>query len=55
VQVNSHLHASGSREAGSRPVLLRFADLAISHAFAAPRLLPMSDREKAIKILALRN
>jgi len=36
-------------------VLLRFADLAISHAFAAPRLLPMSDREKAIKILALRN
>jgi hypothetical protein len=55
VQVNSHLHASGSREAGSRPVLPRFADLAISHAFAAPRLLPMSDREKGIEIHALRH
>jgi hypothetical protein len=36
-------------------VLLRFAYLAISHAFAALRLLPMSDHDKDIEILALRH
>jgi hypothetical protein len=36
-------------------VLFRFAYLAISHGFAALRLLPMSDRDKDIEILALRH
>jgi transposase InsO family protein len=36
-------------------VLVRFAYLAVSHAFAALRLLPMSDREKDAEILALRH
>lgn len=36
-------------------MLLRFAYLAVSHAFAALRLLPMSDHEKDIEILALRH
>jgi transposase InsO family protein len=36
-------------------VLLRLAYLAVSHAFAAVRLLPMSDREKDAEILALRH
>jgi hypothetical protein len=36
-------------------VLLRFAYLTVSHAFAALRLLPMSDHEKDIEILALRH
>jgi hypothetical protein len=36
-------------------VLVRFAYLAVSNAFAALRLLPMSDRRKDIEILALRH
>jgi hypothetical protein len=36
-------------------VLVRFAYLAVTHAFAALRLLPMTDREKDIEILALRH
>jgi hypothetical protein len=36
-------------------VLVRFAYLAVIHAFAALRLLPMTDREKDIEILALRH
>jgi hypothetical protein len=36
-------------------VLLRLAYLAVSHAFAAVRLLPMSDREKDAEILVLRH
>jgi transposase len=36
-------------------VLIRFAYLAVAHAFAALRLLPMSDREKDVEILALRH
>jgi transposase InsO family protein len=36
-------------------MLLRFAYLAVSQAFAALRLLPMTDREKDIEILALRH
>jgi transposase InsO family protein len=36
-------------------VLLRLAYLAVSHAFAALRLLPMSDREKDTEILVLRH
>jgi hypothetical protein len=34
---------------------MRFAYFAVSHAFAAMRLLPMSDREKDVEILALRH
>ena len=36
-------------------MLLRFAYLAVTHAFAALRLLPMTDRQKDIEILALRH
>jgi len=36
-------------------VLVRFAYLAVTHAFAALRLLPMTHREKDIEILALRH
>lgn len=36
-------------------MLLRFAYLAVSNAFASLRLLPMSDHEKDIEILALRH
>jgi transposase len=36
-------------------VLVRFAYLAVAHAFAALRLLPMTDHEKDIEILALRH
>jgi hypothetical protein len=36
-------------------VLVRFAYLAVSQAFAALRLLPLSDREKDVEILALRH
>jgi transposase len=36
-------------------VLVRFAYLAVAHAFAALRLLPMTDREKDVEILALRH
>lgn len=36
-------------------MLLRFAYLAVTHAFAALRLLPMTDREKDAEILALRH
>jgi putative transposase len=36
-------------------VLLRLAYLTISNAFAALRLLPMSDRDKDAEILALRH
>lgn len=32
-----------------------FAYLAVTHAFAALRLLPLTDREKDVEILALRN
>ena len=35
-------------------MLLRFAYLAVTHAFAVLRLLPMTDREKDVEILALR-
>ncbi|MEV6227421.1 hypothetical protein AB0L88_05970 [Saccharopolyspora shandongensis] len=34
-------------------MLVRFAYLAVAHAFAALRLLPMTDREKDAEILAL--
>jgi hypothetical protein len=34
-------------------VLIRFAYLAVAHAVAALRLLPMSDREQDVEILAL--
>jgi transposase len=36
-------------------VLVRFAYLAVTHAFAMLRLLPMTDREKDVEILALRH
>ena len=36
-------------------VLLRLAYLTVTNAFAALRLLPMSDREKDVEILALRH
>jgi transposase len=36
-------------------VLIRFAYLAVTHAFAVLRLLPMTDREKDAEILALRH
>jgi transposase len=36
-------------------VLLRFAYLAVTHAFATLRLLPMTDHEKDVEILALRH
>jgi transposase InsO family protein len=36
-------------------VLVRFAYLAATHVFAALRLLPMTDREKDVEILALRH
>lgn len=36
-------------------MLLRFAYLAVTHVFAALRLLPMTDREKDVEILALRH
>jgi len=36
-------------------VLVRFAYLAVAHAFAALRLLPMTDHEKDVEILALRH
>ncbi len=36
-------------------MLVRFAYLAVSHAFAALRLLRMTDREKDVEILALRH
>jgi hypothetical protein len=36
-------------------VLLRFAYLAVTNAFAALRLLPMSDRDKDVEILTLRH
>jgi hypothetical protein len=36
-------------------MLVRLAYLAVSNAFAALRLLPMSDRDKDIEILALRH
>ena len=36
-------------------MLVRFAYLAVSQAFAALRLLPLSDREKDVEILALRH
>jgi hypothetical protein len=36
-------------------VLARFAYLAVAHAFAALRLLPMTNREKDVEILALRH
>jgi transposase InsO family protein len=36
-------------------VLLRFVYLAVTHAFATLRVLPMTDREKDVEILALRH
>lgn len=36
-------------------MLLRLAYLALTNAFAASRLLPMSDREKDMEILLLRH
>ena len=36
-------------------MLIRFAYLAVTNAFAALRLLPRSDRDKDIEILALRH
>jgi hypothetical protein len=36
-------------------VLARFAYLAVAQAFAVLRLLPMTDRDKTIEILALRH
>lgn len=36
-------------------MLVRFAYLAVTHAFAALRLLPMTDHEKDVEILALRH
>ncbi|MGW6357643.1 hypothetical protein ACWFR5_21305 [Streptomyces sp. NPDC055092] len=36
-------------------MLIRFAYLAVTHAFAALRLLPMNARDKDIEILALRH
>ncbi|AHH98848.1 hypothetical protein [Kutzneria albida] len=36
-------------------MLIRFAYLAVTNAFAALRLLPMTNREKDIEILALRH
>ena len=36
-------------------MLVRFAYLAAAHAFAALRLLPMTDSEKDVEILALRH
>ncbi|MEY9873673.1 hypothetical protein ABH931_003162 [Streptacidiphilus sp. MAP12-33] len=36
-------------------MLMRLAYLAVSHAFAAVRLLPMSDREKDAEVLVLRH
>lgn len=36
-------------------MLLRLAYLAVTNAFAALRLLPMSDRDKDVEVLALRH
>jgi putative transposase len=36
-------------------VLLRLAYLTVTNAFAALRLLPMSDRDKGVEILVLRH
>jgi hypothetical protein len=36
-------------------VLTRFAYLAVTHAFTALRLMPMTNREKDVEILALRH
>jgi hypothetical protein len=36
-------------------VLARFAYLAVTHAFAALRLMPLTEREKDVEILALRH
>lgn len=36
-------------------MLLRLAYLTVTNAFAALRLLPVSDREKGVEILALRH
>ncbi|MEV0051530.1 hypothetical protein AB0H34_13650 [Saccharopolyspora shandongensis] len=36
-------------------MLVRFAYLAVAHAFAVLRLLPKTDREKDVEILALRH
>ena len=36
-------------------MLIRLAYLAVSNAFAVLRLLPMSDRDKDVEILALRH
>ena len=36
-------------------MLLRLAYLTVTNAFAAPRLLPVSDRDKDVEILALRH
>ena len=36
-------------------MLVRFAYLAATHAFAVLRLLPMTDRDKDVEILALRH
>jgi putative transposase len=41
--------------ASSSAVLLRLAYLAVTNTFTLVRLLPMSDREKDIEILALRH
>jgi hypothetical protein len=52
-----HLRCSrtGGRAASSSAVLLRLAYLAVTDTFTLVRLLPMSDREKDIEILALRH
>lgn len=36
-------------------MLLRFAYLAVTHAFAVLRLLPMTDRDMDVEVLALRH
>jgi transposase len=55
MQVNRHRRVTDRRPAWSRLVLVRFTYLAVTHAFAALRLLPMTNREKDIEILALRH
>jgi len=54
-QVNSHQRVSGRDRARSQLVLVRFAYLAVTHAFAALQLLPMTNHDKDVEILALRH
>ncbi len=55
MQVSGHRDGTVRGRARSRLVLVRFAYLAVAHAFAALRLFRMTDGEKDVEILALRH